>query len=267
MTTDQTAASEAPRVLLLHASFKASPEIQETDTPWWWECDGCSTKVAEGGTGRSDVFAGLAAHQADALAEAGLLREEVTGQSSDGYHTFDELYEYRMLYNAHAAEGWAQQGKAVKSWRHSDGEECFGGGWFVVVVDLYPHGQVSNHYPAADWDLFHVPEVDCAPEWDGHTPQEAAQRLRASLSAPAADDCGSCAACDPGLMLDGQPTGFPSRMSVCPDCGNKRCPKAANHRLWQCSGSNAVGQVGVRVQDAQNPAESGLGSGSEGDGA
>jgi hypothetical protein len=107
---------------------------------------------------------------------------ENTGSISDGYHTFDELYEYRMLYNAHAAEGWAQQGKAVKSWRHSDGEECFGGGWFVVVVDLYPHGQVSNHYPAADWGLFHVPEVDRAPEWDGHTPQEAARRLRAALT-------------------------------------------------------------------------------------
>lgn len=101
---------------------------------------------------------------------------------SDGYHTFAELYEYRMLYNAHAAEGWAQQGKAVKSWRHSDGEECFGGGWFVVVVDLHPHGQVSNHYPAADWDLFHVPEVDRAPEWDGHTPAQAAERLRAALT-------------------------------------------------------------------------------------
>lgn len=107
---------------------------------------------------------------------------ENTGSISDGYHTFDELYEYRMLYNAHAAEGWAQQGKAVKSWRHSDGEECFGGGWFVVVVDLYPHGQVSNHYPAADWGLFHVPEVERAPEWDGHTPQEAARRLRAALT-------------------------------------------------------------------------------------
>lgn len=54
-------------VLLLHASFRASPEIQEPDTPWWWECDGCATKVAQGGTGRSDVFTGLATHQAEAI--------------------------------------------------------------------------------------------------------------------------------------------------------------------------------------------------------
>jgi Zn finger protein HypA/HybF involved in hydrogenase expression len=33
------------------------------------------------------------------------------------------------------------------------------------------------------------------------------------------------------------------RMVVCPDCGNKRCPKATNHML-ECSGSNEPGQEG-----------------------
>lgn len=33
------------------------------------------------------------------------------------------------------------------------------------------------------------------------------------------------------------------RMIVCPDCGNKRCPKASNHEL-ECSGSNEPGQSG-----------------------
>lgn len=100
---------------------------------------------------------------------------------SDGYHTFAELYEYRMLYNAHAAIGWLAAGiPVVKSWHHSDGEPCFGGGWFVVVATL-PSGQVTNHYEGDDWHLFQVPEVDLAPEWDGHTPQEAAERLRAAI--------------------------------------------------------------------------------------
>lgn len=105
-----------------------------------------------------------------------------TGSISDGYHTFDELYEYRMLYNAHAARGWLDAGiPVVKSWRHSDGELCFGqGGWFIVTAEL-PTGQVSNHYPQEAWELFEVPEVERAPEWDGHTPGEAAQRLRAAL--------------------------------------------------------------------------------------
>ena len=33
------------------------------------------------------------------------------------------------------------------------------------------------------------------------------------------------------------------RMAICPDCGNKRCPKASDHR-YTCTGSNEVGQNG-----------------------
>lgn len=72
----------------------------------------------------------------------------------------------------------------------------------------------------------------------------------AQIAASAVAGC-PCAACDPGLILDGERLPFASRMNVCPDCGNKRCPKAANHALWQCSGSNAVGQVGVRTEEAR----------------
>lgn len=99
------------------------------------------------------------------------------GDVSDGHHTFNELYQYRMLYNVHAALGWLAAGIPVsKSWRHSDGELCFGGGWFVVVAQL-PTGQVSNHYTVEHWDLFDIPQVDLSPEYDGHTPKIAADRL------------------------------------------------------------------------------------------
>lgn len=105
-----------------------------------------------------------------------------TGDASDGYHTHNELYEYRLLYNAHAARGWLAAGWPVsRSKRHDDGEPCFGGGWFVVAATL-PTGQVSNHYKLSDWDLFDgIPELPTAPMWDGHTPAEAAERLRGSL--------------------------------------------------------------------------------------
>lgn len=100
----------------------------------------------------------------------------------DDYHKMSEIYHYRMLYNAHAANEWAKHGTypVVKSWKHSDGELCFGGGWFVVVVEL-PTGQVSNHYRELYWELFKVPEVELAPEYDGHTPEEAAKRLFEAL--------------------------------------------------------------------------------------
>ena len=103
---------------------------------------------------------------------------QVASNPRDEYHTLAELYDYRMLYNALAANSMPD--RAVKSWRHSDGEPCFGGGWFVVYLDL-PTGQVSNHYHAEHWGLFKIPAVDVAPEWDGHTPAVAAERLRSAL--------------------------------------------------------------------------------------
>lgn len=102
------------------------------------------------------------------------------GQVSDGYHTFDELYEFRKVYNATLFNEWAIQGKynVHKSIRHHDGEECFGGGWFIVVAIL-PSGQISNHYEMKDWDLFDIPTHDKALyEFDGHTPQDVITRLK-----------------------------------------------------------------------------------------
>ena len=97
------------------------------------------------------------------------------GEISDGYHTFNELYYYRMLYNA-AFFNLLPSDMVHKSKRHHDGEECFGGGWFIVIANL-PTGQISNHYELKDWDLFKIPEKEVADEWDGHTPQQAAERL------------------------------------------------------------------------------------------
>ena len=109
------------------------------------------------------------------------LQQEQTdmGEVSDGYHTFNELYYYRMLYNA-AFFNLLPKSWVHKSKRHHTGEECFGGGWFIVMANL-PTGQISNHYELKDWDLFQVPEKEFADEWDGHTPQEAAERLHKYL--------------------------------------------------------------------------------------
>lgn len=111
------------------------------------------------------------------------------GEVSDGYHTINELYRYRMLYNAaffnalyaEYSERDTAIGPIVKSRKHSDGELCFGGGWFIVVANL-PTGQISNHYRDEYWDLFKVLEVEQAPEYDGHTPAVAADRLEKYLT-------------------------------------------------------------------------------------
>lgn len=104
---------------------------------------------------------------------------KVDGNTIDGYHTFNELYKFRKLYNALLFNEWAKGGKyeVSKSWRHSNGELCFGGGWFVVTAET-DAGQITNHYEAIDWDLFNIPVLKWAPEWDGHTPQDVLKRLK-----------------------------------------------------------------------------------------
>lgn len=114
--------------------------------------------------------------------EQEVLERKITEDTSDGYHTFKELYEFRLLYNAHLFNEWAEQGKydVHKSKRHSDGNPCFDGTWFIVVAQL-PTGQISNHYQMKDWELFKIPERPVGAVWDGHTPQDVATRLRLSL--------------------------------------------------------------------------------------
>jgi hypothetical protein len=55
-------------------------------------------------------------------------------------------------------------------------------------------------------------------------------------------NCGNCHRCLDGVNVDGFPI-IMTMMIVCPDCGNKRCPCATDHRL-KCTGNNEVGQIG-----------------------
>lgn len=102
--------------------------------------------------------------------------EDVT----DGYHTFNELYDYRMIYNALWFNELAlshPEYQIHKSWKHADGQDCFGGGWFIVMAEL-PTGQISNHYESKYWDMFKIPEKEKSNKWDGHTPKDAYERMK-----------------------------------------------------------------------------------------
>jgi len=98
---------------------------------------------------------------------------------SDGYHTFGELYEFRKTFNVLLFNQWSEEKKydIHKSFRHSDGEWCFDGEYFIVVAEL-PTGQISFHYELKDWNLFKVPEKVIPNEFDGHTPQDVLERLK-----------------------------------------------------------------------------------------
>jgi len=107
---------------------------------------------------------------------------EITEDTSDGYHTFKELYEFRKIYNALVFNEWYMQDKyrVHKSKKHSDGEDCFGGGWFIVMATLST-GQISNHYELKDWDLFRCVAYDKAEEFDGHTAKDVKDRIINSI--------------------------------------------------------------------------------------
>lgn len=110
----------------------------------------------------------------DTLAEMNELCQ--SGEASDGYHTFNELYNFRREYNAALVNSGVW--KAHKSHRHHSGELCFGGGWFIVMMDT-PYGQISNHYQDEYWEEFNCEEREFADEWDGHTEKDVLNRLRA----------------------------------------------------------------------------------------
>jgi hypothetical protein len=79
-----------------------------------------------------------------------------------------------------ALSGWKKIPKydVHKSTKHHDGEDCFGGGWFIVVAML-PGGQITNHYKMKDWDLFKIPvEGKAKYEFDGHTGIDVIKRLK-----------------------------------------------------------------------------------------
>lgn len=101
----------------------------------------------------------------------------IPGKTSDGFHTFDELYEHRCLLFLAFLRHHSPKDIQWKSRKHHDGSQF--PGWFMVGTDLSGL-QISYHLPESMWDLaWFLPEYDCAPrDWDGHSPQDVCDRLR-----------------------------------------------------------------------------------------
>ena len=97
------------------------------------------------------------------------------GNFSDGYHTFNELYHHRAILFGLVCNVYSD--KAWKSKRHHD--NTMYEGMFIVGIDT-PYGQVTYHYDIEPyWNTIfaNISELDNAPEWDGHTPKDAMERL------------------------------------------------------------------------------------------
>jgi hypothetical protein len=109
---------------------------------------------------------------------------KVTGETSDGYHTFNELYDHRCtLFLA------LMQSAPALSWistKHEDGTSW--DGWFIAGMKL-PTGDVTYHLPARMWSLAcetGAAILETGFHWDGHTSADVVKRVQAWITLPRA---------------------------------------------------------------------------------
>ena len=98
------------------------------------------------------------------------------GEISDGYHTFNELYNHRCILTASLFN--LVPNKCWKSKKHYDNDkDPMYDGMFIVGIDT-PEGQATYHYDLKYWDYFKVKEIPNAPKFDGHTSNDAINRIK-----------------------------------------------------------------------------------------
>lgn len=105
----------------------------------------------------------------DFLRKEGISRKKI----SDGYHSFEDLYYHRMilfslLLNSNKEISW-------KAKKHHDGT-MFDEDSFICGIET-PEGQYTYHYKLEYWDYFKVKELEFAPEYDGHKPEDITRLL------------------------------------------------------------------------------------------
>lgn len=101
------------------------------------------------------------------------------GEISDGYHTFNELYDHRiilylslcrLILKTHFRTVW-------KNKYHSDGTQY--PGWFLLGINMGEGYQMTYHIPMKYWNMINCVEfgIDDAVEFDGHTPKDVLSRM------------------------------------------------------------------------------------------
>ena len=111
-----------------------------------------------------------------------------TGKISDGYHTFDELYEHRITLFIALCLLFKRQENAIGFisasdsfvWRsklHSDGTMF--DGWFILGIGKEKGEQITYHLPISKWEeTAFAGTLEKAPLFDGHTPEDVLSRLK-----------------------------------------------------------------------------------------
>lgn len=97
----------------------------------------------------------------------------------DGYHTFDELYEHRIVLFIKLCEHLNFTGSQLV-WRsklHHDGSQY--DGWFIMGINSISGRQITYHLPLSHWEETNFAKtLDKAYKFDGHTSEDVLERLK-----------------------------------------------------------------------------------------
>lgn len=156
---------------------KAFPSQETTDAEFvQWALDYYADKNnwpnGVGGRIARDALEPFARIRAALTPESEGIAGKGDGETSDGYHTFNELYEHRHALFASLLKCYPD--KAWKSKKHDDGTMF--DGWFIAGIETR-EGQATYHIPLRLWDDFQAEVIHVAPKWDGHTPDDVIKRL------------------------------------------------------------------------------------------
>lgn len=105
------------------------------------------------------------------------LDDKTMGKVSDGFHTFDELYEHRCslflaLIKAYPTISWYSD-------KHDDGSAFEG--WFIAGIDIPEQGTVTYHLPNRMKGIIEctsAKKLEKGKPWDGHTPDDVIERIK-----------------------------------------------------------------------------------------
>lgn len=100
-----------------------------------------------------------------------------TNLISDGYHTFGELYEHRIVLFIALCRFAVIDSMVWRSKLHSDGSSW--DGWFILGINISEGNQITYHLPISKWEETNfADDRDKAPDFDGHTSNDVLERIK-----------------------------------------------------------------------------------------
>lgn len=93
---------------------------------------------------------------------------KISGETSDGYHTFNELYDHRCLL-------WINLCNLMPEKCYLVPEHLLG--WFLLGMET-KEGQISYHCPNKFYDLINIRISKEHPKYDGHMSKDVIKRLK-----------------------------------------------------------------------------------------